>query len=323
MTWHVFLLNITANAIDPKYTPFIVRWGWFGLAIYFPVYVIAVSPIRKWLVGSWYRADPKWTWIGRLVVLGVVYCWIADWSVTAVWNKLAPHQVVAIPPSPPLKPDVGPAPGPPADESPLPPVSSQPESHAYPWIHWTRYSDPTESGLEIWVTVGSYPELKSDSVPPYMARIHEQVSVPLFVNPKQDGWWSCLIYNEDVPWLRTGDEFNKAAQTVSWGPSHNIEAGAIIKDDNGNWLIRAVIHEPGDSWEETAVGKISRQGKLVHLTIHQRDGHKREFKEKAEPGDASFTKAELIALELPVRESSGTEMSAACKGRPYSGSGSI
>jgi len=193
------------------------------------------------------------------------------------------------------------------------------ESHAYPWISWTKYSGPSESGLEIFVTVGAYPDLGNDSARPYLPRIHERVGVPMFVNQKQDGWWSCLIYDEDVPWIRAGDEFNKPTQTVSWGPSHNIEVEAIIKDDNGNWLLRAVIHEPGDSWEETAVGRINRQGKLVPLTVHQVDDHEREFKEKVGSyGSGSFTKAELIALSTPIHESTGTEMNIACKGRRYS-----
>lgn len=213
------------------------------------------------------------------------------------------------------KPDVGPAPGP----TPALPKPQQTELHAYPWISWNKYVYPSESGLAISLTVGSYPEPSGDSVLPSLLRIHEQVGVPVFVNPKEDGWWSCLIYNEDVTWLRAGDEFNKLPQTVSWGPAHNIEVEATIKDDNGRWLIRAVIHEPGDSWEETVAGPISREGKLFPLAVHQANGHQREYSEKNRDPNrkVAFTKAELIALDVPIHESSGTELDFVCKGRPY------
>jgi hypothetical protein len=220
-----------------------------------------------------------------------------------------------------------PRPSPPRDTSPsrdkspprtIPAPAPTPlESQAYPWISWIRYSNISESGLEVFVTLGAYPELSSDSVQPYLSRIHETVAIPMYINPKQDGWWSCLIYNGDEPWLRAGDEFNKPAQTVSWGPTHNIQIEANIKDDNRNWTIRAQIREPGESWEETAIGRINRRKKLIPLTVQQTSGSKRKYKEMIEPLSGSFSKAELISLGVPVHESSGTEMETVCKGRPY------
>ncbi len=56
------LLNVTSGAIDPKKAPFVMRLGWFGIAVWFPVYLILISPLGAWLGDSWRRAKQRWLW---------------------------------------------------------------------------------------------------------------------------------------------------------------------------------------------------------------------------------------------------------------------
>lgn len=111
------LLNVTANAIDPSRVPFILHWGWFGLALYFPLYLIYISPAQNWLASSWHHAYKKWVWLVICAVLICVYAWLANTVITNAWKGLAPQSAIPREPKEQLVPHptsspVVPAPGP-------------------------------------------------------------------------------------------------------------------------------------------------------------------------------------------------------------------
>lgn len=105
------LLNVTAGAIDPTKVPAILHWGWFGLALYFPIYVIYVSPAWGYLVDSWRLTNARRKTLQVLLYVGVIaaYCWLANVGVITAWKKLRPP-----PPTPAgvYKPESGLASGP-------------------------------------------------------------------------------------------------------------------------------------------------------------------------------------------------------------------
>lgn len=88
------LLNVTANAIDPSRVPFILHWGWFGLALYFPLYLIYISPARNWVASSWHHTYKKWIWLAIGAVFVCIYAWTANTVITNAWKGLAPQSAI-------------------------------------------------------------------------------------------------------------------------------------------------------------------------------------------------------------------------------------
>ena len=85
------LLNVTAGWIDPRFAPLIVPWGWFALVIYFPLYIICVSPLRNFVVVSWRWASWKWAWVLICLLVTGGYVFIAHWAIDKCWQALRPQ----------------------------------------------------------------------------------------------------------------------------------------------------------------------------------------------------------------------------------------
>jgi hypothetical protein len=137
----------------------------------------------------------------------------------------------------------------------------------------------------------------------------------MYLHPLEQGWWSCKIADFEASEWQLDDETFKTLGTVTWGPSSVIEVETEVYDRNGTWSIRSVIRKPGDVWEQTATGRIVKDGVLVPLVVHQSADGKREYRDSIKPSEGRFSKAELVALGVPIHESSGSELTEACK--PY------
>jgi hypothetical protein len=99
------LLNITAGAIDPSKVPAILHWGWFGMAVYFPLCLVYISPTWNWLANSWRRSASKPRHVLFFLAISALYLVGANLGILWAWRHLAPHPVVTEQ----HKPDVGPA----------------------------------------------------------------------------------------------------------------------------------------------------------------------------------------------------------------------
>jgi hypothetical protein len=43
------LLNVTANRLLPRYHDTLLRWGWFGIALYFSLGVMSTETVKRWI----------------------------------------------------------------------------------------------------------------------------------------------------------------------------------------------------------------------------------------------------------------------------------
>jgi hypothetical protein len=65
------------------------------------------------------------------------------------------------------------------------------------------------------LSVGSYPEVSRDEAPPALPCIRVVVNIPIYVNPNEDGWWSCKIADFETPEWRVDDAMHKPLGMVT------------------------------------------------------------------------------------------------------------
>lgn len=83
-------LNISANSIDPRYSPALLRYGWSAIVVIILGYIVYATPRLHTYVTGMYRSGLKRRAVLSGCVLIVIYCsWVAtNW----VWNVIGIKQ---------------------------------------------------------------------------------------------------------------------------------------------------------------------------------------------------------------------------------------
>src|ERR1700684_1115128 len=83
-----FVLNVSANFLNPTYVPTVVRWGWFVTLCVFIGCAANQAGIQRKIAVSWIQTASRLLWILCAVFIAVIFLGAIHWSVNALWDKI-------------------------------------------------------------------------------------------------------------------------------------------------------------------------------------------------------------------------------------------